>query len=91
MKYFSSHPKRDIQNVYELMYLMVDAKQLIINQMNKASDIGTFVRTRNGFKTTNQEGFVAIDKMKGGAVKIVDRMEFSRMNFNDDVIKGWQK
>jgi hypothetical protein len=29
--------------------------------------------------------------MKGGAVKIVDRMEFSRMNFNDDVIKGWQK
>ena len=91
LKYFSSHSKRDIQNVYELMYLLVDAKQMIINQMNKASDIGTFVRTRNGFKTTNQEGFVAIDKMKGGAVKIVDRMEFSRMNFNDDVIKGWQR
>ena len=91
LKYFSSHPKRQIQDVYELMYMLVDAKQLIINQMNKASNIGTFVRTRNGFKTTNQEGFVAIDKMKGGAVKIVDRMEFSRMNFNDDVIKGWQK
>jgi hypothetical protein len=59
--------------------------------MNKASAIGTFVRTRNGFKVTNQEGYVAIDTLKGGAVKLVDRMEFSRMNFNDDVIKGWQK
>lgn len=91
LKYFSSHPKRHIQDVYELMYLLVDAKQLIINKMNKASAIGTFVRTRNGFKVTNQEGYVAIDKLKGGAVKLVDRMEFSRMNFNDDVIKGWQK
>jgi hypothetical protein len=91
LKYFSKHPKSHIQDVYDLMYLLVDAKQLIINKMNKASAIGTFVRTRNGFKVTNQEGYVAIDTLKGGAVKLVDRMEFSRMNFNDDVIKGWQK
>jgi len=91
LKYFSKHSKSDIQKVYELMYLLVDAKQMIIDKMNEAGSIGTFVRTRNGFKTTNQEGFVAIDKMSGGAVKLVDRMEFSRMNFNDDVIKGWQK
>ena len=83
--------KSDIEKVYELMYLLVDAKQMIIDKMNEAGSIGTFVRTRNGFKTTSQEGYVAIDKMSGGAVKLVDRMEFSRMNFNDDVIKGWQK
>jgi hypothetical protein len=91
LKYFSKHPKSHIQSVYELMYLLVDAKQIIINKMNSTSSIGTFVRTRNGFKVTNQEGYVAIDALSGGAVKLVDRMEFSRMNFNDDVIKGWQK
>ena len=33
--------------------------------------IDTFVRTRNGFKVTGSEGFVAIDKSKGGAVKLL--------------------
>jgi len=37
---------------------------------------------------TNPEGFVAIDRT-GKAVKLVDRMEFSRANFN--VAKDWTK
>jgi hypothetical protein len=45
----------------------------------------------NGFKITDQEGFVAIDKLKGGAVKLVNRLEFSKANFSPEVIKGWQK
>ena len=52
---------------------------------------GTFIKTSNGFKTTGVEGFVAIDHLKGGAVKIVDRMEFSKNNFNPEIIKGWQR
>ena len=40
---------------------------------------------------TEQEGFVAIDKVGKGAVKIVDRMQFSRANFSPEIIKGWQK
>jgi len=27
--------------------------------------------------------------MEGGAVKLVDRMEFSTNNFSPDIIKGW--
>jgi hypothetical protein len=50
-----------------------------------------FLRTVNGFKITDQEGFVAIDKLKGGAVKLVNRLEFSKANFSPEVIKGWQK
>jgi hypothetical protein len=34
---------------------------------------------------------VAIDKLKGNAVKLVDRMQFSYANFSPDIIKGWQK
>jgi len=40
---------------------------------------------------TGSEGFVAIDKTTSGAVKLVDRLEFSTNNFSPDVIKGWQK
>ena len=44
----------------------------------------------NGFKVTGSEGFVAIDN-QGGAVKLVDRLEFSTNNFSKDVIKGWER
>ena len=59
--------------------------------MNQAGHISTFIKTADGFKVTGVEGFVAIDHLKGGAVKIVDRMEFSKANFSAEVIKGWQK
>jgi hypothetical protein len=28
--------------------------------------------------------------MEGGAVKLVDRLEFSTNNFSTDIIKGWE-
>ena len=64
---------------------------MIIDKMNQAGHISTFIRTANGFRTTGVEGFVAIDHLSGGAVKIVNRMEFSKSNFSSDVIKGWQR
>ena len=47
----------------------------------------TFVKTKSGYKVTGPEGFVAIDRTEGGAVKLVDRLEFSKANFN--VSKNW--
>jgi hypothetical protein len=64
---------------------------MVVNKMNEAGHLSTFLKTRNGFRVTNVEGFVAIDHLTGGAVKIVDRMEFSRSNFSADIIKGWQR
>lgn len=80
----------DLVNIFELMNHIVEAKALIVAKLNRASGLGTFLRTANGFKTTSQEGYVAIDKV-GEAVKLVDRLEFSRANFSADVIKGWQR
>ena len=60
-----------------------------LNKLNSLNDIGTFVKTKSGFRATNPEGFVAIDRMEGGAVKLVDRLEFSANNFSKDIIKGW--
>ena len=40
-------------------------------------------------RITAPEGFVAVDKLKGNAVKLVDRLEFSQANFNAQ--KAWDK
>jgi len=91
LKIFTQYSAADFENLFKLMVTLSDAKQLIINKMNEAGSMSTFLRTRNGFKVTSPEGFVAIDHLSNDAVKIVDRMEFSRANFSADIIKGWQK
>jgi hypothetical protein len=71
--------------------LMVDMKYVIINKLNKVGGIKTLLKTAKGFEVTGQEGFVAIDHYGKNALKIVDRMGFSKANFSTDYIKGWQK
>jgi len=70
--------------------LLLDAKTQIINKLNSVKGLtDTFIKTSNGFKVTNPEGYVAIDRVSGNAVKLVDRMEFSFNNFT--AIKSWYK
>ena len=68
---------------------IVDAKAMVISQLEKIQGIGTFLRTDDGFKVTAPEGFVAIDSSDGGAVKLVDRLGFSHANFT--IAKDWVK
>lgn len=91
LAFFANHPKEDIVKIFELSNMLADVKMPIIAKMNQAGHISTFVKTSNGFKITGVEGFVAIDHLKGGAVKIVDRLEFSRNNFSAEIVKGWQR
>ena len=88
---FIDDNRSEIIKIYRLMGLLSKAKQVIIDKLNKGSKIKTFLRTAFGFTVTNEEGYVAIDKLSTGAVKLVDRIEFSRANFSPDVIKGWEK
>tara|TARA_R100000315_G_scaffold27289_1_gene10602 strand:- start:65 stop:502 length:438 start_codon:yes stop_codon:yes gene_type:complete len=83
--------KGQLTAMFELMKVLVQAKGMVIDQFNKTQEMDTLLRTAKGFQVTKQEGFVAIDKMKGGAVKLVDRLEFSKANFSPEIIKGWQK
>ena len=63
------------------------AKGLIIKKLEKVKTLGTFLRTESGYKVTAPEGFVAI--RSGKALKLVDRLEFSRANFT--ATKDWDK
>jgi len=89
LKFFDKKNLKNLQLIFDLQNFVITSKLIIINKLNKLSKIGTFVKTKSGFKVTNPEGFVAIDRMEGGAVKLVDRMEFSTNNFSKDIIKGW--
>ena len=91
LKFFSSSNKKSLGNMFDLQKQLVLAKLKLINRLNKISDIDAFVKTPKGYKTTGAEGYVAIDKLSGDAVKLVDRLEFSYNNFSPDILKGWDK
>lgn len=76
-----------LTNIFAFMAGIVEAKNMIVNKLNTVKSIGTFIKTANGFKVTSPEGYVAIDRVDGNAVKLVDRMEFSYNNFT--AIKAW--
>ena len=86
--FFRDHSS-DLVKIFALQNLLIDAKLLILRKLEQVKSIKTLMKTSTGFKVTAPEGFVAIDKLKGGAVKLVDRLEFSMQNFN--AAKNWDK
>lgn len=91
MNYFSNTPKSEIVKIFDMYNHIVDAKHMIIRKLDKAKQIGTFLKTADGYKVTEQEGFVAIDHLGKNAVKLIDRLQFSHANFSADIQKGWQQ
>ena len=78
-----------LKNVIDFMSYLIQAKLMLVKKMNQAKGLArTFVKTPYGLKVVAPEGYVAIDHT-GGAVKIVDKMEFSFNNFT--VAKSWDK
>ena len=80
---------KDLYYVIASYITLQTAKTMVIRKLERAESIGTFLRTQNGYRVTAPEGYVAIDHI-GKAMKLVDRLEFSRANFsaNDDWKKG---
>lgn len=89
LKFFSPRNRTSLERMFELQKMIVLAKLKLINKLDSLKKIDTFVKTPNGYKVTGEEGYVAIDKLGGDAVKLVDRMEFSYNNFSPDILKGW--
>ena len=89
LAFFSSKNRSSLEKMFELQKMLVLAKLKLINKLDSLKKIDTFVKTPKGYKVTGEEGYVAIDKLGGDAVKLVDRMEFSYNNFSSDILKGW--
>ncbi len=78
----------NIRGFFQLYESLLAIKNILVKKLNEAQSIPTFIETTQGFKHTDPEGYVAIDR-KGNAVKLVNRMEFSQANFN--AVKDWTK
>lgn len=79
-----------IDELFKAHSLIAQAKLIIINRLSADSTgIGTYVPTDNGLKATSPEGFVAVCGKTCQVIKLVNRLEFSRMNFN--LAKDWKK
>ncbi len=89
MRFYRSNAVQ-LKLIFDLMNLIVEAKNIIVKKLESIkSSVDTFVKTDDGFRVTGPEGFVAVDKLSGGALKLIDRLEFSQNNFN--AAKNWSK
>ena len=86
LKFISDNQQAIYMTVASYMNLQA-AKNFMIRKLQKVNTFGTFLKTENGYRVTAPEGFVAI--RSGRALKLVDRLEFSRANFTAD--KNWDK
>jgi len=80
-----------ISVVFRIMALINNIKLFIVQKLEEVQGItSTFIKTKSGYRVTKPEGFVAIDSFDSGkGLKLVNRMEFSRINFNAD--KDWDQ
>jgi hypothetical protein len=82
--------KDELKKIFDLQNLIIDAKLMIVRKLEQVKGVvGTFKRTDSGYQVTAPEGFVAVDTIKGNAVKLIDQLEFSQTNFN--ATKNWDK
>ena len=84
---FALERQQQLKMVIATYQNIIRAKNIAVNKMNRVASLNTFVETSDGYKVTSPEGYVAISG--GEAVKLIDRLEFSNLNFN--VPKLWGK
>lgn len=80
--------KSALKSSFELHTALITAKMPLIRKLESIKSMGSFIKTNNGYRVTAPEGFVAVD-LDGKALKLIDRLEFSRANFT--VAKNWDK
>jgi hypothetical protein len=88
MPVFLKQMQRPLAAMMAFYKQVIELKNLTLAKLNKATAIGTFAQTDAGLEVTDPEGFVAVGKA-GDAVKLVDRLGFSRKNLT--AINKFQK
>lgn len=82
--------RNQINRIFVLHNGVSALKLIVVSKLSSLkSEVGTFIKDRKGYRVTTPEGYVAIDRMSNQAMKLVDRLDFSRSNFNIDSI--WNK
>ena len=90
LSYFKEHGS-EVVDVFKIYNIVDEVKYILLDKLNRVDGMRTFLKTNTGYEVTGQEGFVAIDHLGKNALKLVDRLQFSKANFSPEYIKGWQR
>ena len=82
VKDFMQKNSSSLRSIFLLYNNLLSIKGILIKKLDEAQSTSSFLETENGFEATTPEGYVAVDTV-GNAVKLVNRLEFSRANFGD--------
>jgi hypothetical protein len=87
---FIRNNRNQINSLFTLHNRVAQLKKYVLSKLTTLStEFGTFVQKGDKYVATVPEGFVAIDRLSNDAVKLVDRIEFSKANFT--ITKSWKK
>ena len=82
--------RNQINRLFALHNRVALLKKHVLSKLaNLSTEFGTFVQKGDKYVATVPEGFVAIDRLSNDAVKLVDRIEFSKANFT--ISKSWKQ
>ena len=76
--YFAN--KNNIESWYSLWLKLSSIKNTLYQKLKNIKAIDAFTQDGDTYTVSDQEGFVAVDHV-GKAIKVVDRLDFSRKNF----------
>jgi len=85
---FLKAKSKDIDRVFAANSTIQECVVFLVKKLQEVQSLRTFIKTSTGYRVTGDEGFVASDEI-GSAVKLVDRLEFSKINFT--AAKNWVK
>lgn len=79
---FLEQNRTNIEMMYDLYIKLMKIKNVFVTKLSNLRAMDSFIEQEDGsFQVTKPEGFVAVDHI-GNAVKLVDRLEFSKANFD---------
>ena len=70
-----------ISLLFAFMEQIAEAKKIIIHQLSEIDGISSYIND-NGWEKISGEGLVVVDAIGHDVVKFVDRLKFSKANFN---------
>lgn len=85
-KKFYYNNKENIEAWYSLWLKLSSIKNKLYQKLRNIKSIDAFDQEGDTYKVRDQEGFVAVDHI-GNAVKVVDRLDFSKKNFAKENIQ----
>lgn len=89
LKHELNNIREDIEASFNFVHRIKECKDIILKSMNEAVLQESFIKTNEGYFDTPPEGYVVAGYTT--ALKMVDRLNFSRFNFSEEYHKGWKK